>query len=186
MLKEINGYDVATGKPVSGFGALQDDGSTACGCWIYSGIYPEEGVNKADARLRAAPNRPDGWTEAKADGSADYLHLGWAFAWPANRRVIYNRASADPEGRPWSKVPLVWWDEAEQKWVGVDVPDMLPVAPGAVHALGVPGDTPFIMKPWGAGAIWGPLPDGPSRSTTSPGSRPRPTCSTGSRAPSPR
>lgn len=161
VLKEINGYEVATGKPVPGFGALKDDGSTACGCWIYSGIYPEEGVNKADSRVRSAPNRPDGWTEAKADGSADYLHLGWAFAWPANRRVLYNRASADPQGRPWSKVPLVWWDEAQGKWTGVDVPDMLPVAPGQVHAVGVPGDTPFIMKAYGLGGIWGPLPDGP-------------------------
>lgn len=161
VLKEINGYEVATGKPVTGFGALQADGSTACGCWIYSGVYPEEGVNKADARKPAAPNRPDGWTEARADGSADYLHLGWAFAWPANRRVIYNRASADPQGRNWSKVPMVWWDEAEKKWVGKDVPDMLPVAPDQVHALGVRGDSPFIMKPWGMGGIWGPLPDGP-------------------------
>jgi len=161
VLKEINGYDTTTGAPVSGFGALKDDGTTACGCWIYAGVYPEEGVNKADARLRAAPNRPDGWTEAKADGSADYLHLGWGFAWPANRRIIYNRAAADPAGRPWSKVPLVWWDAAEGKWAGVDVPDMLPVAPDQVHALGVRGDSPFIMKPWGLGAIWGPLPDGP-------------------------
>jgi formate dehydrogenase major subunit len=161
VLKEINGYDVTTGKPVTGFAALKDDGTTACGCWIYSGVYPEEGVNKADARKRGAPNREEGWTEAKKDGSADYLHLGWAFAWPANRRILYNRASADPQGNTWGKVPLVWWDAAGKKWAGVDVPDMLPVEPGKVHAVGVPGETPFIMKPSGLGGIWGPLPDGP-------------------------
>ncbi|HLN60244.1 MAG TPA: formate dehydrogenase-N subunit alpha [Symbiobacteriaceae bacterium] len=161
VVKEMNGYDVATGKPVSGYGVLKEDGSTACGCWIYSGIYPEEGKNLMDARKRTAPNRPEGWTEAKTDGSVDYLHKGWGFSWPANRRVLYNRASADPSGKSWGKVPLVWWDEAGQKWAGVDVPDMLPVAPGKTHALGVPGDTPFIMKPSGLGGIWGPLPDGP-------------------------
>lgn len=160
VLAEINGYEVATGKRLSTFAQLRDDGSTACGCWIYSGVYPESG-NRADSRKPAAPNRPDGWTEARPDGKADYLHLGWGFAWPANRRVLYNRASADPQGRPWSKVPLVWWDEAEKKWKGVDVPDMLPVAPGEVSPVGVPGNTPFIMKPWGLGGIWGPLPDGP-------------------------
>jgi formate dehydrogenase major subunit len=161
VVKEINGYDLTTGKPVAGFGALKDDGTTACGCWIYSGIYPEEGKNVMDARKKAAPNRNEGWTEAKTDGSADYLHLGWAFSWPANRRVLYNRASADPAGKSWGKVPLVWWDQANNKWAGVDVPDMLPVAPDKVHALGVRGDSPFIMKPEGLGGIWGPLPDGP-------------------------
>ena len=161
ILKEINGYDTKTGKPVPGFAVLKADGSTAAGCWIYTGVYPEEGVNRADARKKGAPNRVEGWTEATADGKADYLHLGWAFAWPANRRVLYNRASSDPTGKSWGKVPLVWWDEANKKWVGADVPDMLPVAPGAVHATGVPGDTPFIMKPWGVGGIWGPIADGP-------------------------
>ncbi len=166
VLKEINGYDVATGKPLPSFTKLKADGSTACGCWIYTGVLVEDEngnlINNADRRRRATPNRPEGWTEAKADGSADYLHLGWAFSWPANRRVLYNRASADPQGRPWSKVPLVWWDEEQQKWVGVDVPDMLGIAPNAIHtATGVRGDTPFIMKPWGMGGIWGPLKDGP-------------------------
>ncbi len=161
VLKEMNGFDVATGKPLSSFAQMKDDGSTAGGCWIYTGVYPEEGVNKADARKRAAPNRPEGWTEAKTDGSADYLHKGYGFAWPANRRVLYNRASADPQGKSWGKVPLVWWDEAQAKWVGVDVPDMLPVAPDKVHALGVRGDSPFIMKPWGLGGIFGALADGP-------------------------
>ena len=161
VLKEINGFDIATGKPLASFANMKDDGSTAGGCWIYTGVYPEEGKNVADARKPTAPNRPDQWTEARTDGKTDYLYHGWGFAWPANRRVLYNRASSDPQGNSWGKVPLVWWDAAEKKWTGVDVPDMLPVAPGAVHTLGVPGDTPFIMKPWGLGGIWGPLADGP-------------------------
>nr|PZN42752.1 MAG: formate dehydrogenase-N subunit alpha [Bacillota bacterium] len=165
VLKEINGYEVATGKPVSGFGQLKDDGSTACGCWIYSGILVEENgqlVNKADSRKPTPPNRPDGWVEARADGTTDYLHHGWGFCWPANRRVLYNRASADPEGKPWGKVPLVWFDHATGQWKGVDVPDMLPVKPGEVR-MGVRFDTPFIMKAGGLGGIWGgtSLVDGP-------------------------
>lgn len=163
VLKEINGYEIKTGKPLATFGQMKDDGSTAGGCWIYTGVYPEEGKNVADSRKPTAPNRVDLWTEARDDGKTDYLHHGWGFAWPANRRVLYNRASADPHGKPWGKIPLVWWDAVQKKWTGVDVPDMLPVEPGKVHATGVPGDTPFIMKPWGLGGIWAEriLPDGP-------------------------
>jgi formate dehydrogenase-N alpha subunit len=161
VLREINGYDIPTGKLVTGFGALKDDGSTACGCWIYSGMYVEgtdgKPVNKADAR-KADPYVP--WTKAAKD--TPYLNLGWGFAWPANRRVIYNRASADPQGNPWSKRPLVWWDAAGKKWAGNDVPDMLPVAPGEMHAATkVPGSTPFIMKDWGLGGLFASLKDGP-------------------------
>lgn len=162
VVKEINGYEVATGKPLPGFAAYKGDGTTAGGCWIYAGIYPEEGKNAMDARKPTPPNRPDNWTEAKADGKTDYLHHGWAFSWPANRRIVYNRAAADPQGRPWAKIPLVWWDAQQKKWVGVDVPDMLPVAPDQVHPYGIPGTAAFIMKPWGLGAFFGPsLPDGP-------------------------
>jgi formate dehydrogenase-N alpha subunit len=161
VLKEMNGYDVKTGKQLANFGLLKDDGSTAAGIWIYTGVFTEEG-NKADSRKRDAPNRREGWAEAKADGSAKYLHLDYAFAWPANRRILYNRASSDPAGKSWGKLPLVWWDAAAGKWTGVDVPDMLPVAPDKVHeATGVPGSSAFIMKPWGMGGIWGPLADGP-------------------------
>ena len=113
VLKEINGYTVADRKPVAGFSDLKDDGSTACGCWIYSGVYPEEGRNRARER-----NRTPG---------AIY-NAGWGFAWPHNRRILYNRASADPEGRPWSdRKKLIWWDEAQRKWTGLDEPDFFRV-----------------------------------------------------------
>jgi formate dehydrogenase major subunit len=83
ILKEINGWTVADRKQLPGFDACNDDGSTACGCWIYAGVYPEEGKNLARSRV-----------------SDDRYSPGWGFAWPANRRVMYNRASADPDGKP--------------------------------------------------------------------------------------
>jgi len=161
VLREINGYDLTTGKLVAGFGALKDDGTTACGCWIYSGVYVEgtdgKPVNKAAARA-FDPYVP--WT--KATKETPFLNLGWGFAWPANRRVIYNRAAADPQGNPWGKRPTVWWDATGKKWAGLDVPDMLPVAPGAVHAATkVTGSAPFIMKDWGLGGLFAVLKDGP-------------------------
>ena len=112
VLQEINGHkldeiDPRTGRPrlVSGFSELKDDGTTACGCWIYSGVFPEPGRNRA--RERRLTDNP--------------LHPEWGFAWPHNRRVLYNRASADPDGRPWSeRKKLVWWDEESRRWVGLD------------------------------------------------------------------
>src|SRR5437870_7013532 len=96
----------------------------------------------------------------------DYLGHGWAFAWPANRRILYNRASADLKGQPWSeKKKLIWWDpeapgqkpEEKGKWVGMDVPDFNPfLAPDAKN-----GDKPFIMRADLVGAFFGPLNDGP-------------------------
>ena len=83
-MREINGYETATGKPVSGFDELEDDGSTACGCWIYSGVFAGN-VNQAP---RAATR----------DGGP--VSPEWAWAWPANRRILYSRASADPDGKP--------------------------------------------------------------------------------------
>jgi formate dehydrogenase major subunit len=95
VLREINGYTVADGKPVEDYKALNADGSTACGCWIYSGVFPKEGENKA---LKREPG--------------DLYGHGWGFAWPSDRRILYNRASADPDGKPWSeRKKLVWWDE---------------------------------------------------------------------------
>ena len=88
MLKEINGYTVADRKPVKDFTDLKDDGTTACGCWIYTGVYPEAGPQPGAPRAATADDR---------------ARLGWGFAWPANRRILYNRASADPEGKPWSE-----------------------------------------------------------------------------------
>ncbi len=134
------------------FGELANDGSTSCGCWIYSGVY--DGANKANAR----------------DPHGRYAH-GWGYAWPLDRRILYNRASADPDGKPWSeRKALVWWDEERREWVGHDVadftrgkaPDYRPTQDqGGDEAL--PGDAPFIMHPDGMGWLWVPsgLKDGP-------------------------
>jgi formate dehydrogenase major subunit len=156
ILREMNGYRVADGAHVAGFGDLADDGSTACGCWIYSGVYPAPGRNRARSRRRD-PER--------------YTNLDWGFAWPANRRILYNRASADPEGRPWSeRKRYVWWDEAAGTWTGVDIPDFEPNKPpdyrpadGAAGMDAIAGDAPFIMKPDGRGWLFAPTgtKDGP-------------------------
>jgi formate dehydrogenase major subunit len=147
-------YNLHNAPHVPGFAALKGDGSTACGSWIYSGVYPEAGNN------RAASRNPDGYT-----------FLQWGFSWPANRRILYNRASADPEGRPWSeRKKYVWWDEEQQKWTGHDIPDF-PVgkapgytpSPGATGMDAHSGSDPFIMKPDGRGWLFAPkgLKDGP-------------------------
>ncbi len=171
VLKEINGYYVhpspdksmAEAVPphalraaahVPNYTVLKNDASTACGSWIYSGVYPEHGKNLAASRI--------------AD---DYTNLNWGFAWPANRRILYNRAAADPQGRPWSeRKKYIWWDEGQQKWTGYDVPDF-PVnkapdyrpQPGASGMDAISGADPFIMKPDGKGWLYAPkgLKDGP-------------------------
>jgi formate dehydrogenase major subunit len=162
VLQEINGHnlreiDPRTGRPrlVTGFAELKDDGSTACGCWIYSGVFPEPGRNRARERQRTDnPLQPE-----------------WGFAWPDNRRVLYNRASADPQGRPWSeRKKLVWWDEASRRWVGLDRPDFEPEKPpdyrpppGAEGMAAIAGSQPFIFKPDGVGWLYAPgaVKDGP-------------------------
>jgi formate dehydrogenase major subunit len=161
VMKEINGYTVADKKPVKSFVELKDDGTTAAGGWIYSGIIPEEGKNLAASR------NPD-----------NYVSLGWGFAWPANRRILYNRASADPSGKPWSeRKKYIWWDpEADAgggkkgKWVGYDIPDFPatkpPDAPAKPDGFGLDahsGADPFIMKVDGKGWLFAPsgLLDGP-------------------------
>ena len=160
VLMEINGYEVSTGKQVETYKNLKDDGSTACGGWMYCGIYPREGENKARSR------RPD-------TAETQTNHQDWAFAWPSNRRTLYNRASADPAGKPWSeKKKLVWWDEAGAKWTGTDVPDFEPTKRPdyrpdfskpqyGMDALG--GDAPFIMEADGQCMLFVPsgLKDGP-------------------------
>ena len=167
VLKEING--VATeditdkdgklvyrkGQPLNSFAHLTDDGKTTSGCWIYTGVTVE-----VDGKLvnKAAGRKP-------ADDK-DYLAHGWGFAWPANRRILYNRAAADLRGKPWSeKKKLIWWDanapgqkpEDKGKWVGLDIPDFNAfLAPEAKN-----GDKPFIMRTDLVGGFFGPLNDGP-------------------------
>ena len=156
ILKEVNGYNVADGSPVGGFAELKADGSTACGGWIYSGVYAD-GVNQARRR------KP--WTEQ------DNVAAEWGWAWPMDRRILYNRASADPEGKPWSeRKAYVWWDEEQEKWTGKDVPDFQATKPPSYRpyedSMGVdaiPGDGPFIMQGDGRGWLFAPvgLKDGP-------------------------
>jgi formate dehydrogenase major subunit len=159
VLKEIGGYEVGTGRPLNGFTELESDGSTACGCWIYSGCYAD-GVNQ--------PRRRD---PGDLDAPGGHVSPEWGWAWPANRRLLYNRASADPSGKPWSeRKKYVWWDENEGRWTGYDVPDF-PVdkkptyrAPDDASAMdAISGDDPFIMMADGRGWLFSPsgLLDGP-------------------------
>ena len=160
VLQEINGYAVEPGKTrdrsrqVTGFAELQADGSTACGCWIYSGVYPDKTTN-------AARNRQGDQTTS----------LGWGFAWPANRRMLYNRASADPAGNPWSeRKKYMFWNERARRWEGPDVPDFPaakpphePAKPGAAGIDAHSGSDPFIMQLDGRAQLFvtATLKDGP-------------------------
>jgi len=158
VLHEINGYTVADRKPVEGYTSLKDDGSTACGCWIYSGCY-KDGINMTARR--------------KPYWGQNHLAPEWAWVWPHNRRILYNRASADPAGKPWSeRKKLVWWDEQKQQWTGDDQPDFIaklqPSHRPSKEARGkdtIAGVDPFIMQADGKGWIYvatglqdGPLP----------------------------
>src|SRR3712207_1860165 len=159
VLMEINGFDVPTRRPLSSFTEMKDDGSTLGGCWIYTGVY-KDGVNQAARR--------------KPGSEQNFVAPEWGWAWPANRRTLYNRASADPEGRPWSeRKAYVWWDpelgEAGQ-WTGHDVPDFELTKPPSYRAPegsdgveGIEGIDPFIMQGDGKGSLYVPkgLIDGP-------------------------
>ena len=159
VLAEINGRFLTgpdAGKPLSSYNQMKDDGSTAGGCWIYTGIYAD-GVNRAAMRV---PGQVQ-----------DEIASEWAWAWPANRRILYNRASADPQGKPWSeRKKLVWWDEENHTWTGKDNPDFpLDREPGShpdpqqggPDALA--GDDPFIMQADGKAWLFAPkgMMDGP-------------------------
>jgi formate dehydrogenase major subunit len=150
VLKEINGKtlvdaeDLATkvqlkaGNQLPGFAWLKDDGTTTGGNWIYCGSYTEAG--NLTARRDAS------------DPSGMGVHQNWAWSWPANRRVLYNRASCDLDGKPWdASRRQVWWSEATQKWVGNDVPDFKADSKPADH-MG-----PFIMNAEGVGRLFAPL-----------------------------
>ena len=140
VLQEINGRRLADGQLLASFTDLKADGSTSCGCWIYSGVFPAPDRNRADER----------------DAHGPYGH-GWGYAWPADRRILYNRASARPDGQPWSeRKKLVWWDPDLREWTGLDTPDATKTTP--------PSEAPaFIMHADGLGWLWVPtgLKDGP-------------------------
>ena len=132
------------GELLDGFAQLKDDGSTACGCWIFSGAWTEKG------NMMARRDTADPWHNGQT--------LGWAFAWPANRRILYNRAAADPSGKPWdAKRKQVWWDAAQSKWVGSDVPDF------KADSAPEDGMGPFIMNPEGVARFFarGMMNEGP-------------------------
>jgi formate dehydrogenase major subunit len=154
VAREINGFFLADariedpslkgtfrefkkGDPVPAFAWLQDDGTTSSGCWVYCGSY---GATNLAAR------------RGTKDPSGIGLYPEWSWSWPVNRRIIYNGASVDPNGKPWDpEHPVILWDGT--KWTG-DVPD----------GAGNPGSgrPPFIMKPDGVGSLFGPgLVDGP-------------------------
>jgi formate dehydrogenase major subunit len=155
VLAEINGHG-PDGAPLSTYTELKDDGSTRCGCWIYCGVFAD-GVNQA---ARRTPHTEQDWVAAR-----------WAWSWPANRRILYNRASAAPDGTPWSaRKAYVWWDADHGRWTGHDVPDFIPdrapdhvPPPGATGPDALRGDDPFIMQADGKGWLYAPsgLHDGP-------------------------
>lgn len=155
LAKEMNGRalaDVADpkdaaktlakkGEQLASFAHLRDDGSTLCACWIYTGSWTQAGNMMArrdntDTGLGCTP--------------------GWGFAWPANRRVLYNRASCDPAGKPWDpKRKIIGWNG--EKWAGADIPDYKADEP--------PGSamSPFIMTAEGQSRLFAvdKLADGP-------------------------
>ncbi len=157
LAKDMNGRALADLKDAAGvvtlragqlldsFGQLRDDGTTASGCWIFSGCYTEKGNQMA---------RRDA-TDPREQGIAP----NWAWAWPANRRILYNRASANLEGRAWNpSKPIIEWDGS--RWVGIDVPDYIPTTKPS------DGVGPFIMNDEGLGRLFardqmaeGPFPE---------------------------
>jgi formate dehydrogenase major subunit len=152
IAQEINGKDLTSGKRLAAFAALKDDGTTTAGDWIYTGYYPESG--------NLAKRRDGVQNPAKNDPTGMGFYPNWAWSWPANRRIMYNRASADPQGRPWDPArPGIIWNAQAGRWVG-DVPDYPPdAAPGADALL------PFIMTGEGTGRLFsnsvadGPFPE---------------------------
>lgn len=132
------------GRQLNGFAELRDDGTTACGCWIFSGAWSEQG------NLMARRDNSDPYGIGQT--------LNWAFAWPANRRILYNRASCDVSGKPFDpKRSLIAWNAGAGLWTGSDIPDF--VASSSPEK----GMGPFIMNPEGVARFFAvdKLEDGP-------------------------
>jgi len=150
LTKELNGKALADltdpktqvtikrGQQLPGFAWLKDDGTTSCGNWIYSGCWTEAG----NQLIRRGTEDPSG----------QGIYQNWGWSWPANRRVLYNRASCDPSGKPYDPTrKQVWWNESAALWQGNDVPDFKPDSNPKDH-MG-----PFIMNPEGVGRVFAPL-----------------------------
>ncbi|HET6842459.1 MAG TPA: formate dehydrogenase-N subunit alpha [Candidatus Angelobacter sp.] len=151
VAKEINGKALAdvhddkqtptdwkAGQQLPGFAWLRDDGTTSCGNWLYCGSWPDAGSNTQ----RRGTEDPSGLG----------IYPNWAWSWPSNRRVLYNRASCDVSGKPWDPArKQIWWNESAGKWVGNDVPDFKADSKPSDH-MG-----PFIMQPEGLGRLFVPL-----------------------------
>ncbi len=150
IAKEVNGKDLKTGQQMASFKDLTDDGTTTSGNWIYVGSFTEDGNQMKNRQGVQDPNTND------PTGMGFYPN--WAWSWPANRRVLYNRASADPAGKPWDPSrPGIKWDAAQMLWVG-DVPDYPPDADPKDPA----SPLPFIMTGEGTGRLFSNgLADGP-------------------------
>jgi len=148
--KELNGKALAdiedektkqqfkAGQQLPGFAFLRDDGTTMSGNWLYCGSWTEAGPQMQRRGLE--------------DPSGLGIFPNFAWSWPMNRRVMYNRASCTPEGKPWDPSRRqVWWNESTKKWVGNDVPDFKPDSDPKDH-MG-----PFIMNAEGVGRLFTPL-----------------------------
>lgn len=155
VLREINGWD-ENGDALPAYTKLKADGSTACGCWIYCGAYKGEENQTARRKSRMEQS----WVAPE-----------WGWSWPDNRRIIYNRASADPDGKPWSqRKAYVWFDEVKGQWTGYDTPDFEKTKKpsytpetGAQREDAIAGWHPFIMQDDGLGWLFVPngIVDGP-------------------------
>jgi formate dehydrogenase major subunit len=154
---EIGGFDWKNGGHIEKYQQLRDDGTTTCGSWIHAGIY-KHGVNQT---ARKKPHTEQNWIASE-----------WGWSWPGDRRILYNRASADADGKPWSeRKRYVWWDEEEKTWTSLgDEPDFEPNKPpdyvpprGATGMEALSGKAPFILHPDGLGWLYAPagLVDGP-------------------------
>ena len=138
IMKEVNGYDLTTGKLLTGIGQIRDDGTTNAGMWIYTGVYGN-GVHMAKRR-----------GQEDEGGMGIFPNFGWT--WPDNIHILYNRASCDEKGQPVDpEHKLVWWDEAQGRWTGYDVPDVGSRTAGP----GTPaGQKPFRMTGEGLGRLF--------------------------------